>query len=152
MRLEADPIARMLIGRLLQGHYFLDSAAIRAAKPVRTVPIIQRCNSCHRGRPAGKVEMEPAIKAISAFITRLMLPQVDALVEAVGVRAGSLRGPIHVSAPLSFGIRYRSPIVSKFMLMHPEVDVRLDLDDRYVDIGARGYDLAIRLADWKTVL
>ncbi|WP_341317186.1 LysR substrate-binding domain-containing protein [Paraburkholderia sp. IMGN_8] len=31
------------------------------------------------------------------------------------------------------------------MLMHPEVDVRLDLDDRYVDIGARGYDLAIRI-------
>ncbi len=76
---------------------------------------------------------------------KVVLPQVDALVEEVGVRAGLLRGPIHVSAPMSFGIRYLSPIVSKFMLMHPQVDVRLDLDDRYVDIGARGYDLAIRI-------
>jgi len=76
---------------------------------------------------------------------KVVLPQVDALVEEVTVRAGALRGPIHVSAPLSFGIRYLSPIVCKFMLMHPDVEVRLDLDDRYVDIGGRGYDLAIRI-------
>ena len=76
---------------------------------------------------------------------KAVLPQVDALVDEVAVRAGTLRGPIHVSAPLSFGIRYLSPIVSKFMVMHPNVEVRLDLDDVYVDIGGRGYDLAIRI-------
>ena len=76
---------------------------------------------------------------------RAVLPQVDALIDAVASRDGGLRGPIQVSAPLSFGIRYVSPAVSRFMRLHPELEIRLDLDDRHVDLARHGYDMAIRI-------
>ena len=74
-----------------------------------------------------------------------LLPQVDALVDEVACRSGALRGPIRLAGPLSFGIRHLSRIVVDFMHLHPEIEVRLDLDDRYVDLAGGGYDLALRI-------
>ena len=55
------------------------------------------------------------------------------------------RGALRVSAPVSFGITHLSGAVAAFLESYPEVEIHLVLDDRFVEIVAEGYDLAIRV-------
>lgn len=55
------------------------------------------------------------------------------------------RGALRVSAPVSFGTRHLSVAVAEFLVAYPEVEVHLVLDDRFVEIVAEGYDLAVRI-------
>lgn len=55
------------------------------------------------------------------------------------------RGALRVSAPVSFGIAHLSGAVARFLGDYPEVEVHLVLDDRFVEIVAEGFDLAIRI-------
>ena len=48
----------------------------------------------------------------------------------------------------SFAIHWLIPRLQKFSLLHPEIDVRVNADDRVVDLVAEGYDLAVRIA-WR---
>lgn len=55
------------------------------------------------------------------------------------------RGSLRVSAPVSFGIGQLSGAAALFLRACPEVDLNLVLDDRFVEVVAEGYDLAIRI-------
>ncbi|SHM87618.1 DNA-binding transcriptional regulator, LysR family [Duganella sacchari] len=55
-------------------------------------------------------------------------------------------GVIRVSAPIVFGQTWLAPRLPGFLDLHPEVDVRLTLIDRTVDLAEDGVDLAIRIA------
>jgi DNA-binding transcriptional LysR family regulator len=55
-------------------------------------------------------------------------------------------GMIRVSAPVVFGQTWLAPRLSGFLELYPEVDVRLTLIDRTVDLAEDGVDLAIRIA------
>jgi DNA-binding transcriptional LysR family regulator len=55
------------------------------------------------------------------------------------------RGALRVSVPVSFGITQLSGAVSAFLETYPEVEINLVLDDRFVELVAEGYDLAIRI-------
>ncbi|CUH79905.1 LysR family transcriptional regulator [Tropicibacter naphthalenivorans] len=57
----------------------------------------------------------------------------------------SPRGTIYVAAPLNLGRRIIAPAVVKFRDQFPEIDVRLRLSDRSVDVTAEGLDLAFHL-------
>ncbi|PMR69948.1 LysR family transcriptional regulator [Halomonas heilongjiangensis] len=73
---------------------------------------------------------------------------LQALEEAeteVGRGASEIRGRLRVNGPMSFGTRYLAPLVARFMVEHPALEVRLDLNDRRVDLLEEGYDLAIRI-------
>jgi DNA-binding transcriptional LysR family regulator len=68
--------------------------------------------------------------------------EADSMVTAMQAKpTGSLR----VSAPVSFGIRQLSGAVARFLGDYPEVDVNMVLDDRFVELVAEGFDLAIRI-------
>ncbi len=58
---------------------------------------------------------------------------------------GSPRGELRISAPHSFGLAALSRIVADFLVEHPEVQVQMSLDDRYVELISEGFDLAIRV-------
>lgn len=76
-------------------------------------------------------------------------PIVDALEDAdamVRERHVGLSGPLSVSAPLSFGMRFLPQIMAQFRILHPAVQVNLQLSDRMVDIAAEGYDMALRIS------
>lgn len=76
-------------------------------------------------------------------------PILSALTDAnnaVQDRQVGLSGPLNISAPLSFGIRVLSQIMSQFRTLHPAVAVNLQLTDRFVDIGAEGFDMALRIS------
>lgn len=55
-------------------------------------------------------------------------------------------GVIRVSAPVVFGQTWLAPRLPGFLDAYPEVDVRLTLVDRTVDLAEDGVDLAIRIA------
>jgi DNA-binding transcriptional LysR family regulator len=55
------------------------------------------------------------------------------------------RGTIHVSAPLGIGRRFIAPHVPAFKDIYPQIDVRLRLSDRIVDVTVEGLDVAFHL-------
>lgn len=56
------------------------------------------------------------------------------------------RGALKVTAPLGIGRRIVAPLVPRFRIEHPEIDVRLRLSDYIVDLLTEAVDVAIRMA------
>ncbi|MBA3324359.1 MAG: LysR family transcriptional regulator [Rhodobacteraceae bacterium] len=54
-------------------------------------------------------------------------------------------GSLLISAPVSFGIGQLAPAVARFLGAYPEVDVNMVLDDRFVELVAEGFDVAVRI-------
>src|ERR1700722_13756733 len=66
------------VGMLCEcAHYLRLSAAIRTARPARTVPISQRWIRAHEGRAFRNAAIEPAIMAMAALTVTLMTICVD---------------------------------------------------------------------------
>jgi DNA-binding transcriptional LysR family regulator len=55
-----------------------------------------------------------------------------------------LAGPLRLAGPVGFGILHLGKAISSFLAAHPAIDLTLDLDDRFVDVAADGYDAVIR--------
>ncbi len=55
------------------------------------------------------------------------------------------RGSIFVAAPLGIGRRFIAPHVPAFKDLYPQIDVRLRLSDRVIDVTAEGLDVAFHL-------
>lgn len=60
---------------------------------------------------------------------------------------GRLRGRLRIAAPMTFGTLYLAPSLYRFLARHPDLELSLDLDDRYVDLT--GYDLGVRIGRLK---
>ncbi|MBW8843944.1 MAG: LysR family transcriptional regulator [Burkholderiales bacterium] len=69
----------------------------------------------------------------------------EALGELRGL-SGATRGSLRVNAPMSFGQRYLAPLVAGFHAAYPEVQLRIDLDDRFADPAKTGADVTLRIA------
>ncbi len=74
-----------------------------------------------------------------------ILQALDEAAADVGSGVTDMRGRLRINGPMSFGTRHLSPLVARFMVEHPDLDVRLDLNDRRVDLLEEGYDVAIRI-------
>ncbi|MBA4111641.1 MAG: LysR family transcriptional regulator [Leptothrix sp. (in: Bacteria)] len=72
------------------------------------------------------------------------LANAEASVSAGGVKAS---GHLKVTAPAGFGRRHVAPLVPRFVALHPEVAMTLNLSDRLVDLVNEGFDCAIRVGD-----
>jgi len=55
------------------------------------------------------------------------------------------RGLLRVTAPTVFGRRHMAPVVTAFLMRHPEIQVELVLGDRNLDLIDSGIDLALRI-------
>jgi DNA-binding transcriptional LysR family regulator len=58
---------------------------------------------------------------------------------------GPLRGQLTVTAPLVFGRRHVTPVVTRFLAIHPGLTVDLVLNDRNLDMIEEGLDVAVRI-------
>ena len=58
---------------------------------------------------------------------------------------GELRGLLRIAAPLSFGTTHLSPLIAEFARAHPQLQITTAYGDRFVDLVAEGFDVAIRL-------
>jgi DNA-binding transcriptional LysR family regulator len=76
---------------------------------------------------------------------RRLLAEVD---EAERMAAGEYdapRGRLLVTAPIVFGRLHVLPVVMEFLKTYPEVDLRLSLVDRIVDLGEENLDVGVRI-------
>ncbi|MBK8184504.1 MAG: LysR family transcriptional regulator [Candidatus Competibacteraceae bacterium] len=61
--------------------------------------------------------------------------------------AATLRGPIRIAAPMSFGLSQLAPALPQFMARYPEVMLDVEFADELVDLVANRFDLALRIAN-----
>ena len=73
-----------------------------------------------------------------------ILRDVDTAASELAERRGTLTGPLRISAPVSFGSLHLGPALFGFLAKHPKIELTLELDDRFVDLRAEGYDAIIR--------
>jgi DNA-binding transcriptional LysR family regulator len=73
-----------------------------------------------------------------------ILRDVDTAASELAERRGTLAGPLRISAPVSFGSLHLGHALFGFLAMHPRIELTLELDDRFVDLRAEGYDAIIR--------
>lgn len=76
---------------------------------------------------------------------RKVLEAISAAEAAVVDATQNPRGSVFVAAPLGVGRRFIAPHVPGFKDEYPQIDVRLRLSDRNVDLVAEGLDLAFHL-------
>lgn len=69
----------------------------------------------------------------------------QAVDEVAGSDDDALRASLRITAPMTFGTQYLGPLLFGFMRGHPGLELTLDLDDRYLDLLAGGFDLAVRI-------
>lgn len=75
--------------------------------------------------------------------SRRLLQDVDDARAAL--RPGDeVRGTLTVSAPVSLGVGYISPLVPSLLLRHPDLRLNLRFDDHLVEMLAENVDVAIR--------
>jgi DNA-binding transcriptional LysR family regulator len=75
---------------------------------------------------------------------------LEDVAEAERAAAGEYRSPrgeLDITAPIVFGRLHVLPVVTEFLAAFPEIDVRLSLGDRNVDLDEEHIDLAVRIGE-----
>ena len=75
-----------------------------------------------------------------------LLEQWTALAGQLSQSGKQVTGNLRVSAGVSFGRHFLSPLLPQFLKRYPGVSVQLHLSDEKVDLVEDGFDLAIRIA------
>ncbi len=76
---------------------------------------------------------------------RSALTQLETAAESLSESVRDLSGPIRLTAPLNFGVRYLAPVLAEFVVMYPRVEFDVSFEDRTVDLAGEGYDIGVRL-------
>lgn len=75
---------------------------------------------------------------------------LDTLDEFVGELSDARQAPrglLHICSSFGFGRNHVAPAVSDLAATYPDLEIRLDVFDRVVDIIGEGFDLEIRVGD-----
>jgi DNA-binding transcriptional LysR family regulator len=94
-------------------------------------------------RTTRKVSMTEDGSAFLERARRIVRDTFEAVAE-MAERRGTLVGPLRLSAPVSFGSLHLGPALYPFLDANPGIDLTLELDDRFVDVAADGYDAVVR--------
>ncbi|GAB7543097.1 LysR family transcriptional regulator [Cupriavidus sp. 8B] len=76
---------------------------------------------------------------------RALLDELDSASQEASNFAASPQGLLRVSLPVTFGRRWIAPLLPAFIADHPKIRVDARFADRYVDVVAEGFDVAIRV-------
>lgn len=74
-----------------------------------------------------------------------ILQAIDEAEAAVADATQNPRGVLFVGAPLGVGRRLLAPVVPAFKAEYPQIDLRLRLSDRIIDVTAEGLDVVLHL-------
>jgi DNA-binding transcriptional LysR family regulator len=77
--------------------------------------------------------------------------QIEQVLESIAEFAGrsreEVRGRLRVSCSIALGRRHVAPALPELVALHPDLSVALNLEDRFVDLIAEGFDVALRVTD-----
>lgn len=77
---------------------------------------------------------------------RRLLEDIEGVEQIVRGRAATASGHLRVTAPVTFGRKCTTPLLSDFLDAHPQITATLLCLDRVVDIVEEGIDIAVRIA------
>lgn len=99
-------------------------------------------------RNAGRLSPTEAAEGLAGRL-RPALADLRAAAESAawGGRGEVLRGRLSVAVPMSFGTLHLSPVIAAFARQHPELELRIDYDDRARDLAREGFDVGVRLGE-----
>lgn len=82
----------------------------------------------------------------TAFYERAkgILRDVESAVAELSARRGNVSGTLRISAPVGFGCLHLGPALFGFLAANPDIELTLELDDRFVNMLTEGYDAVIR--------
>lgn len=111
-------------------------------------------------RRVSQLEQQLGVRLLSRTTRRVALTEVGALYhrrvqaildelanasrEASDV-AASPQGLLRVSLPVTFGRQWIAPLLPRFLSRHPSIRIDARFSDRFVDVVAEGFDVAIRV-------
>ncbi|MBC3474998.1 LysR family transcriptional regulator [Pseudomonas taiwanensis] len=111
-------------------------------------------------RRISQLEKTLGVRLLSRTTRRVALTEAGALyyqrvrgvldeLESAGVEAGNLaskpQGLLRVSLPITFGRQWIAPLLPAFLKEHPQIRIEAVFSDRYADLVAEGFDVAIRV-------
>ena len=83
--------------------------------------------------------------AVLAEQGRVLVDEIDALTAGLRHAGSAVTGTLRVTTASMFGQQYISPLIPKFLALHPKVKLSFDLSDETLDLVQAGFDLAIRI-------
>ncbi len=83
----------------------------------------------------------------AVYWARRILDDADQLLHDIGTQRNQPRGVLRVCSSLGFGRNVVAPALSSLVEQYPMLQVRFELFDRLIDIGAEGFDLDVRIGD-----
>jgi len=78
---------------------------------------------------------------------RKILDDITHLESQLLHQSQSLAGRLRISAPTTFGELVLMPFIAELTTANPELQIELQLNDRYVDLISEGYDAALRVGN-----
>ncbi|MDR9749940.1 LysR family transcriptional regulator [Pseudomonas sp. SZMC_28357] len=125
-------------GKTLQRHPSVLSKRILALETRLGVRLVERTTRHVRLTEVGHRYVE------KLRVARQLL--IEAEHEAT-LGAEQLTGTLRVSLPGAMGRMWLSPLIAEFMLAYPGISVEMAFSERFVDIVAEGFDVAIRIGE-----
>src|SRR5262249_38251883 len=100
------------------------------------VQLVRRSTRSLQVTPDGARFYERCVEVVAA---------ARAAEDAVRGAGAGVRGLVRVSAPVTFSQMHLAAVVASFQREHPELEVQLVADDRFVDAVASEFDLIVRV-------
>lgn len=113
------------------------SKYVAALEEELRAPLFARSTRSLKLTTAGEALLERAINIVA---------MMDDVLSTIGTMRSAPRGQLRINAPMSFGLQHLSPLIGKFHAQFPEISLRIELDDRFVDPARSGADVTIRIA------
>lgn len=97
-------------------------------------------------RTTRRIALTEAGERTQRWATRFLDDMDDFVSELTEIRQAP-RGLLHICSSFGFGRNHVAPAIAELSSTYPDLEVRLDVFDRVVDIVAEGFDLEIRVGD-----
>ncbi len=78
---------------------------------------------------------------------KTILHDIEEVEAIAGEQTSKPHGRLSISAPTSFGILHLNDAIPEYLKRYPQVQISLNLADRFIDVVAEGFDLVLRIAE-----
>ncbi|MFM0157056.1 LysR family transcriptional regulator [Paraburkholderia sediminicola] len=133
---------------VVEAHSFADAAKTVGRDPTIVSRRVRQLEEHLGVRLLSRTTRRVSLTEVGALYyqrVRALLDELDSASQEASDFAASPRGLLRVSLPNTFGRRWIAPLLPAFIAAHPDIQIDARFADRYVDVVAEGFDVAVRL-------